>query len=292
MTETQARSRHAELVKEIHKHDRAYESGHPLISDYDFDQLEKELKKLEDEFPALVTPDSPTQKVRVGPLTKFKRVRHLEPMLSLEKIQASDVPTKEEEPDDDKRKQLQDENTLKEFARFDATLQKQLGTSKIDYVLEPKVDGVSISVHYRHGKLALGVTRGDGREGDDITQNLRQVRDIPHELKMKNPPALLEVRGEAYIAQKDFEAMNAKEKAAGDEEFPNARNATAGTLKQLDPRLVAARPLSAVFYAVGAREGIEFQTHAEVLESLKKFACRCRSTGGSAMAWTRCARVI
>ncbi len=271
MTEAQARTRHAELVKEIHKHDRAYESGHPLVSDYEYDQLEKELKKLEEEFPALATPDSPTQKVRAGPLTKFRRVRHLEPMLSLEKIQASDHPNKDEEPDDDKRKRLQDENTLNEFARFDATLQKQLGASKIDYVLEPKVDGVSISVHYRHGKLALGVTRGDGREGDDITRNLLQVRDIPHELKMKHPPALLEVRGEAYIAQKDFEAMNAKEKAAGGGAFPNARNATAGTLKQLDPRLAAARPLSAVFYAVGAREGIEFETHAGVLESLKKF---------------------
>ena len=161
---------------------------------------------------------------------------------------------------------------MNEFARFDATLQKQLGrSSRIEYVLEPKVDGVSISVHYRYGKLALGMTRGDGREGDDITENLKQVRDIPHELKLKNPPALLEVRGEAYISQKDFEAMNAKLEAAGEEAFPNARNATAGTLKQLDSRLIAERPLSAVFYAVGACEGIEFETHAEVLESLKKF---------------------
>jgi DNA ligase (NAD+) len=271
MTNAQARTRHAELVKEIHKHDRAYESGHPLITDFEYDQLEKELKKLEGEFPELATPDSPTQRVRSEPLTKFKRVRHLEPMLSLDKIQASDIPTREDEPNDDKRKRLQDENTLKEFARFDATLQKQLGESRIEYVLEPKVDGVSISVHYRHGKLALGMTRGDGREGDDITQNLRQVRDIPHELKLKNPPALLEVRGEAYIAQKDFEAMNKKLEAAGEEAFPNARNATAGTLKQLDSRLIAERPLSAVFYAVGAREGIQFETHAEVLESLKKF---------------------
>jgi DNA ligase (NAD+) len=271
MTEAQARTRHAEQVKEIHKHDRAYESGHPLISDYDYDQLEKELKKLEEEFPVLATPDSPTQKVRAEPLTRFKRVRHLEPMLSLEKIKASDAPTKEDVLDDDQRKRLQDENTLKEFARFDATLQKQLETSRIDYVLEPKVDGVSISVHYRHGKLALGVTRGDGREGDDITQNLLQVRGIPHELTLKNPPTLLEVRGEAYISQKNFEAMNAKEKAAGEEAFPNARNATAGTLKQLDPRLVAARPLSAVFYAVGRHEGIEFETHAEVLKKLKEF---------------------
>ena len=271
MTQTQAKSRHAELVELIHKYDRAYEAAHPLVSDYEYDRLEMELKGLEEKFPELATPESPTQKVRAEPLTKFKRVRHLEPMLSLDKIQASSVPTKAEEPDDDQRKRLQDENTLKEFTRFDATLQKQLGTNKIEYVLEPKVDGVSISLHYRHGKLALGVTRGDGREGDDITASLRQVRDIPHELTMKHPPALLEVRGEAYISQKDFEKMNAKLEAAGGEAFPNARNATAGTLKQLDSRLIAERPISAVFYAVGAREGIEFETHAEVLESLKKF---------------------
>jgi DNA ligase (NAD+) len=271
MTAAQAKSRHAELVREIRRLDRAYDEGHPLVSDFEYDQLEKELAGIEKQFPDLVTPDSPTQRVRAEPLTKFKRVRHLEPMLSLDKIQAASHPTKDEEPNDDKRKQEQDDNTLAELARFDATLQKQLGKSKIDYVLEPKVDGVSISLHYRHGKLALGVTRGDGREGDDITANLKQVRDIPHELKMKSPPALLEVRGEAYISQKDFAAMNAKMEAAGEEAFPNARNATAGTLKQLDSRLVAERPLSAVFYAVGARDGIEFTTHSEVLESLKKF---------------------
>jgi DNA ligase (NAD+) len=271
MTNAQARKRHAELAEEIRKYDRAYDEGHPLITDYEYDQLEKELKGLEEAFPELATPDSPTQRVRAEPLTKFKRVRHLEPMLSLDKIQAASHPTTEEEPDDDKRKKEQDANTLKEFARFDATLRKQLGRDSIEYVLEPKVDGVSISLHYRHGKLALGVTRGDGREGDDITANLRQIKDIPQELKLKQPPALLEVRGEAYISQKDFASMNAKLEAAGDEAFPNARNATAGTLKQLDSRLVAERPLSAVFYAVGAREGIEFETHAEVLESLKTF---------------------
>jgi len=271
MTHVQAKERHARLVKEIRRHDDAYSAGKPVISDFEYDQLEEELKALEKDFPDLVTPASPTQKVRAEPLTKFVRVRHLEPMLSLEKIQASDEPTKEEEPDDVKRNRQRDENTLKELERFDATLRKQLGRSSIEYVMEPKVDGVSIGVQYRHGKLVLGVTRGDGREGDDITANLRQVRSIPQELKMANPPALLEVRGEAYIAQTDFEAMNAKEIAAGGEAFPNARNATAGTLKQLDSNLVAARPVSAVFYAVGAREGIEFKSHAEVLEALKKF---------------------
>ena len=141
----------------------------------------------------------------------------------------------------------------------------------MQYIIEPKVDGVSISLHYRHGKLALGVTRGDGTEGDDITTNLKTVRGIPLELNLKNPPALLEVRGEAYMAIKEFEAINAKLSAGGEKPFPNARNATAGTLKQLDPKLVAQRPIRAVFYATGAVDGIEFKTHSEMLEALAKF---------------------
>jgi DNA ligase (NAD+) len=136
--------------------------------------------------------------------------------------------------------------------------------------LEPKVDGVSISLRYRHGKLELGATRGDGVLGDDITANLKTLRAIPLQLPTATPPALLEVRGEAYISTRDFERLNARLTAAGEEAFPNARNATAGTLKQLDPKLVAARPLSAVFYAVGACEGIEFATHAEMLETLRQ----------------------
>ena len=133
------------------------------------------------------------------------------------------------------------------------------------------MDGVSIGVHYRHGKLTLGVTRGDGTEGDDITTNLKTVRGVPLELNLKNPPALLEVRGEAYMAIKEFDAINAKLAAAGEKPFPNARNATAGTLKQLDPKLVAQRPIRAVFYATGAVDGIEFKKHSEMLEALAQF---------------------
>src|SRR5580704_11089223 len=266
MTHAQAKARHTQLVDEIRKYDQAYDTGRQIITDYEYDQKMDELQKLEDKFTDLATLDSPTKRVRAEPATKFIRLKHLMPMLSLEKIQASDHPTKSEEPDDDKRKILQDENTLKELLRFDATIQKHLGKSQIEYVLEPKVDGVSISVHYREGKLSLGMTRGDGKEGDDITANIKQIKNIPHELRLKNPPKLLEVRGEAYISQKEFDAMNAKLVAAGEEAFPNARNATAGTLKQLDSRLVAHRPISAVFYAVGACEGIHFEAHSEVLE--------------------------
>ena len=272
MTPAEAHKRHAELSGEIRRHDRAYYvEGRQLITDREYDQLFKELQELENQFPELVTPESPTRRVGGAPNEKFARVKHLVPMLSLDKVQASDSPTKDEEPDRDQRNRAQDENTLAELRAFDTTIRKHLGRDKVQYIIEPKVDGVSLGVHYRHGKLALGVTRGDGTEGDDITANLKTVRGIPLELNLKNPPALLEVRGEAYIAIKDFDALNAKFAAAGEKAFPNARNATAGTLKQLDPKLVAQRPIRAVFYAVGAVDGIEFKTHSEMLEALARF---------------------
>jgi DNA ligase (NAD+) len=272
VTPAEAKKCHAQLVEEIRRHDHAYYVvGRQLITDREYDRLFKELQELEKNFPGLVTPESPTQRVGGAPSESFARVKHLVPMLSLDKIDASDHPTKDEEPDRDKRNRLQDENTLAELRAFDATLRKQLGRNKVQYIIEPKVDGVSISVHYRHGKLVLGVTRGDGTEGDDITANLKTVRAIPLELNLKNPPALLEVRGEAYMATKEFDAINATLAAAGEKPFPNARNATAGTLKQLDPKLVAQRPIRAVFYATGAVEGIEFKRHSEMLEALAGF---------------------
>jgi DNA ligase (NAD+) len=272
VTHVAAQKRHAELAAEIRRHDHAYYVvGRQLITDREYDQLFAELQKLENDFPELVTPESPTQRVGGAPSERFSRVKHLAPMLSLDKVEASDHPTKDEEPDRDKRNRKQDEKTLDELRAFDTTIRKHLGRDKVRYIIEPKVDGVSISLHYRHGKLALGVTRGDGTEGDDITTNLKTVRGIPLELHLKNPPALLEVRGEAFFSIKDFDALNAKFAAAGEKPFPNARNATAGTLKQLDPKLVAQRPIRAVFYATGAVDGIEFKTHSEMLEMLAKF---------------------
>jgi DNA ligase (NAD+) len=272
VTHAAAQKRHAQLAAEIRRHDQAYYvEGRQLVTDREYDLLFKELQELEKQFPGLVTPESPTQRVGGAPSEKFARVKHLVPMLSLDKIAASDHPTKDEEPDRDQRNRAQDENTLAELRAFDATIRKHLGRDQVQYIIEPKVDGVSISLHYRHGKLALGVTRGDGTEGDDITANLKTVRGIPLELNLKNPPALLEVRGEAYISIKDFDALNTKFAAEGEKPFPNARNATAGTLKQLDPRLVAQRPIRAVFYAIGAVDGIEFKTHSEMLEALTKF---------------------
>src|SRR5581483_3647756 len=252
-TLNQAKARHAELADEIRRHDHAYYvEGRQLVTDREYDQLLKELQELEKQFSQLVTPDSPTQRVAGAPSEKFARVRPLVPMLSLDKVEASDHPTSADEPDREKRSRAQDENTLAELRAFDATIRRHLGRDRVEYVVEPKVDGVSIGVHYRKGKFALGVTRGDGTEGDDITVNLKTVRSLPLELKAGNPPALLEARGEAYMATKEFEEVNARMIAAGEKPFPNARNATAGTLKQLDPRLVAKRPIRVVFYAVGA----------------------------------------
>ncbi len=261
-----------ELRREIEKHDRLYYvEAAPTVSDYDYDRLFAELSALEAKHPELASPDSPTRRVGGAPTEGFQRVEHLEPMLSLEKVDAADHPDLREEPNHEIRVRRQDENTLPRLVEFDKTIRKLLGRDRVEYVMEPKVDGVSIGVHYRDGLLAQGVTRGDGRFGDDITGNLRTVRAIPLRLSMKNPPPLFEVRGEAYISTEDFEKLNAGMEAAGEKVFPNARNATAGALKQLDPGVVAKRPISAVFYAVGACEGIHFETHAEMLEALAAF---------------------
>ncbi len=272
MTHSEAQQRHAKLSAEIQRHDHAYYvAGRQLITDREYDRLFTELQKLERDFPELVTAESPTQRVGGAPSEKFTRVRHLVPMLSLDKVAAADHPTSAEQPDREKRSRAQDENTLAQLRAFDATIRKHLGRDHIQYIIEPKVDGVSIGVHYRDGRLSLGVTRGDGAEGDDITVNLRTVKAIPLVLADKNPPALLEVRGEAYMAIQEFDAINARLAAAGEKTFPNARNATAGTLKQLDSKLVAQRPIRAVFYATGALDGIAFQTHSGMLETLARF---------------------
>ena len=264
-------ARHAQLAEEIRRHDHAYYvEARPAVSDREYDLIYAELLALEQQFPELVTPDSPSQRVGGGLTESFTRVTHEQPMLSLEKISASDTPTKDEEPDRERRNRLQDERTIEEFRAFDATIRKQLGKERVSYILEPKVDGVSLSTHYRAGRLVLGATRGDGRQGDDITMNLRTVRSVPLQLNASPPPGHLEVRGEAYMATQDFAALNAKLVAAGETALPNARNATSGTLKQHDPRIVAQRPVRAVFYAVGVCDGIEFRSHSEMLAKLRE----------------------
>ncbi len=274
MTAAEARKHHAELVAKIQRHDQLYYvEARPAISDFEYDQLYQALLDVEKQFPELVTPDSPSQRVGGAPTKGFQRIKHLQPMLSLEKIESADHPTPAEEPDREQRNRAQDENTVEGLRAFDRDIRKKLGREDVQYIIEPKVDGVSIGVHYRDGRLVLGATRGDGQTGDDITVNLRTVRAIPLKLEVGagSLPGLLEVRGEAYMSIADFGKLNARMDEAGEKPFPNARNATAGALKQLDPKLVAQRPIRAVFYGVGACEGITFERHSDMLERLKQF---------------------
>ena len=254
------------LRRELQRHDHLYYvEARPEISDREYDALYAELKKLEAEFPDLVSPDSPTQRVGGQPLKEFASVRHGVPMLSLDNTYSVD-----------------------ELREFDRRVRKLLPGETVEYVLEPKVDGCSISVRYEHGRMVVGSTRGDGFTGDDVTANLRTVRSIPLGLRADGEggravPEVLEVRGEAYMTVSGFRRLNAERQARGEEPFANPRNATAGSLKQLDPRVVAQRPLAAVFYAVGEVVGAEFRTQAEVLEGLRalglptpRFWWRCR----------------
>jgi DNA ligase (NAD+) len=246
MNHAEAKKRIAELREQIRHHDYLYYvETRSEISDREYDKLYAELKSLEEQYPALITPDSPTQRASGEPLKEFKSVRHTIPMMSLDNTYSID-----------------------ELREFDKRVHKLLPDEKIEYVLEPKIDGVSISVRYEDGKLAIGATRGDGTTGDDITANLKTVRAIPLQLHTKRPPNLLEVRGEAFMPVEDFKKLNAEREKAGEPLFQNPRNTTAGSLKQLDSSLVAKRPIQAIFYAVA--EGGDFKKQSDVLEGLKK----------------------
>src|SRR6266436_94398 len=255
MTLNEAKTRHAQLVDEIRQHDHAYYVlAKPSITDQDYDRLYRQLLDLEKEFPDLITPDSPTQRVGGQPLKAFKPVQHLTPMLSLDNTYSQEE--------------------LREFVN---RVQRILPNEKLDWVVEPKVDGLAINLRYEKGVFTRGATRGDGTTGDDITPNLRTIRSIPPKLHGKGtPPALLEVRGEVYLTKNGFEKLNAERKAAGEETFANPRNAAAGSLKQLDPRIVAKRPLDIILYGLGHVEGATEQpkTHSEVLSWIKSLGFR------------------
>jgi DNA ligase (NAD+) len=242
MNHAEANNRIASLRQQINRHDALYSRGTPEISDYDYDKLYSELHQLESQFPDLVAPDSPTQRVGDAPLKEFKSVTHTVPMLSLEKS-----------------------DTLDGLKKFDTDLHKQLPGQTIEYVLEPKVDGVSITCRYEKGLLIQAATRGDGKTGDDITANARTIKAIPLRLAES---LTIEIRGEAYMSTADFEKYNEKLRAAGEKTLPNPRNATAGTLKQLDPKIAASRPLSVVFYA-SVGQPSRLSTHAATLDFLK-----------------------
>jgi DNA ligase (NAD+) len=267
MTQAEARRRHAQLITEIRRHDHAYHvEAKPIISDREYDRLYHELLDLEKAFPELVTPESPSQRVSGEPLKEFRPVRHLLPMLSLDNTYSQD-----------------------EVRDFVKRVQKLLPGETLDWAVEPKVDGVAMSLRYEGGRLTIGATRGDGTTGDDITTNLRTIHSVPLHLRKADGvaksgqtnlfedsgiPPLLEVRGEVYLTKAGFLKLNAERAAAGEETFANPRNAAAGSLKQLDPRIVAKRPLDVVVYGLGKVDGghakaWEPNTHTELLECLK-----------------------
>ena len=242
-----ARKRIAELSDQIREHNRLYyEEAAPTISDRDYDRLYAELAKLEAQFPELAEPDSPTQKVGGAPLKSFSQVAHRAPMLSLDNTYS------EEEVQD-----------------FYTRLRKLLPDQSVPVVIEPKVDGVAVSLLYEEGELRYAATRGDGTVGDDITQNIRTIRSVPTQLKGK-APALLEVRGEVFMRKDGFAKLNARRLEEGLPPFANPRNAAAGSLKQLDPAMAARRPLGLVCYGTGAIEGADLERHSELFLWLKK----------------------
>jgi DNA ligase (NAD+) len=248
MEQKEAAKRIQQLREQVRQHDRLYyEQAAPIISDREYDRLYKELVDLETQFPDLVTPDSPTQRVGGKPLKAFEQVSHLIPMLSLDNTYSEE-----------------------EVKNFYARIRRLLPSEKIPVVIEPKVDGVAVSLIYESGKLRQAATRGDGTMGDNITQNIRTIRSVPERLRYA-APRLLEVRGEVYMDTKGFEKLNDERKKQGLPLFANPRNAAAGSLKQLDPAIVAKRPLGIVLYGTGATEGVDVDLHSEVFPLLKKF---------------------
>jgi DNA ligase (NAD+) len=244
--ETRAAKRVAELRREIEKHNRLYyEQAAPTISDRDYDRLYKELLDLEAEFPNVITPDSPTQRVGGTPLQAFAQIEHRVPMLSLDNTYSED-----------------------EIANFYKRITRLLPDEKIPVVIEPKVDGVAVSLMYENGHLKYAATRGDGSVGDDITRNVKTIRSVPHQLRV-GAPKVFEVRGEAFLDKDGFKKLNKEREAAGLSLFANARNAAAGSLKHLDPKIAAKRPLGIVFYGTGATEGADVDLHSEVFPLFK-----------------------
>jgi DNA ligase (NAD+) len=236
------------LRAEIREHEyKYYVLNSPEISDAEYDRLFRELRQLEEANPELITPDSPTQRVAGVPVDLFAAVEHKAPMLSLDNA-----------------------TSVLDLLEFEARLTRALPGATFDYVAEPKIDGLSVALLYENGLFVRGATRGDGRVGEDVTQNLRTIKSIP--LRVRGVLAdcrLLEVRGEVYIPRKAFQALNRALEDAGEPTFANPRNAAAGSIRQKDPGVTAKRPLEIYLYHVSVAEPLLFQTHWEALEGLK-----------------------
>ncbi|WP_315762752.1 MULTISPECIES: NAD-dependent DNA ligase LigA [unclassified Bradyrhizobium] len=231
LTKAQAKVEWKRLALELATHDRLYyQEDAPKISDAEYDALRQRFNAIEKRFPEFVTPESPSQKVGAAPSGRFKKVRHAVPMLSLDNAFA--------------------EEDVRDFVGRIVRFLK-LADDKIDFSAEPKIDGLSMSLRYEGGELVTAATRGDGAEGEDVTANIRTLKDVPHKLHGRNIPDICEVRGEVYMTKQAFLALNERQKAAGDTVFANPRNSAAGSLRQKDPAITASRPLGFFAYAWG-----------------------------------------
>ncbi|MFE9739384.1 NAD-dependent DNA ligase LigA [Streptomyces sp. NPDC006477] len=237
----EAREKHADLAEQVEEHRfRYYVKDQPVISDGEFDRLLRALEALEEEYPELRTPDSPTQKVAGQYETEFTSVEHRERMLSLDNA-------------------FDDE----ELAAWAERVARDVGTPDHHFLCELKVDGLAVNLTYEHGRLTRAATRGDGRAGEDITPNVRTIADIPERLRGDRIPDLVEIRGEVYFPMEAFLGLNARLVEAGDKPFANPRNAAAGSLRQKDPKVTASRPLHMVVHGIGAREGFDIALLSE-----------------------------
>jgi len=248
------RQRVEQLRADIERHNYRYHVlDDPEIPDSTFDRMVRELRELEAEHPELVTPDSPTQRVGGAPVEAFAQVRHRVPMLSLDNAFSSD-----------------------EVIAFDRRIRERLETEReIQYACEPKLDGLAVSLTYRHGSLEVASTRGDGMVGEDVTHNIRTIQSVPLRLTGEGHPEVLDVRGEVLMSIAGFQEMNRRAEANGEKVFVNPRNAAAGSLRQLDPRLAASRPLEIFFYGAAVAEGASLPgRHSEVLAALRNWGLR------------------
>ncbi len=242
-----ARRRHDELAREIHEANyRYYILSDPVLSDARYDELLRELSALEAAHPELRTPSSPTQQVGARQDTAFAEHRHIEPMLSLDNV-----------------------FDVKELTAWSQRVERALGYFP-RCVCELKVDGVAISLTYRHGVLAVAATRGDGAVGEDITHQIRTIRNVPYRLAGLAPPEAVEIRGEVYFPLASFERMNSERVARGEAAFANPRNAASGALRQKDPAVTASRPLAVLCHGLGAYEGVSFTAHSQTLEWMRQ----------------------
>lgn len=252
---SEAKKRLEKLRREINQHNYLYYVlDSPAVTDAQYDKLFRDLEKLEHEFPKLITPDSPTQRVGAPPLDKFREVTHKTPMLSLSNA-------------------FTEEGVIE----FDKRVKKILGTSgDIEYVVEPKIDGLGVSLIYENGIFTKGATRGNGITGEDVTINLKTIRSIPlHLLEEKeHAPHIIEIRGEVYMKIKEFERLNKEREKNGEPLFANPRNAAAGSLRQLDSRITAKRPLDIFCYGAGQFSGKQLEMHTETLEAFRNWGLK------------------